>query len=245
MRHNILIAGIILLLITLSACNQVFYLDQKKDFKFNQKKIKHLISISPDFELPAILSTSKSTIKTSYQKEDTKSIYETLERQAKANGIHLQIEGGEVLEDYNADYFNYLAPLKREVLKVLYLQDFSEIEGNNKSSEPLKLHPKGLKFGFHFSHLAEKYGTPYFALHGISYKRKNNAANEGTLLAATVPSSGSLNFMTADGELVFYTIIADVSTSEIVYRELRQIDSSLSSSALKGVIKGSFAQLMK
>ncbi len=244
MKNDIKLLGIYLLLILTSACNSIFYLDQKKDFQFSQKQIKHLISISPDFEVPASLKT-ENTKKVNYQKNRLKGIYEMLESQAKVSGVHLQIEGGAMLEDYNADYFNFLAPLKKEILKVLYLQDFTEVEGNSNSPELQKYHVNGLKIGFQFSHLAEKYGTPFFALHGVSFKRKNTAQTEGTLLAATVPTEGSLNFMTADSELVFYTIIADVSTSEIVYRELRPVDSSLSEKALKTVISESFKQLMK
>lgn len=224
-----------------SACGSQFYVDRQKDFSLKDERIKHIISINPTFDLPATLSSDKNRRKKD-SKKDMDWLNEALVKNAAKNGIHLQVQAASQLDNYDAKYFNYLAPLRKEILQVLYLQDFSDVNNNNEasSSKLIQKHENGLKISSHFSHLAEKYGTAYFALQGISYKQKTSNEQEKTTLAATVPTSGALQFMSTEAETVYYTVIADVASSEIVYREYRSVKMNASNSDINAIIFDSF-----
>ena len=88
------------------------------------------------------------------------------------------------------------------------------------------------KIASHFSHLAEIYGTPFFAIQGVSFQT-NEKTNDEDLDG--VPSA-----FLVDNETLYYTVIADVSKSEIVYREFRQVNSEATESNLNSIIYDSF-----
>ena len=74
-------------------------------------------------------------------------------------------------------------------------------------------------------------------MQGISYKQKTQ---DKVTLAAAVPTSGALRFMSSEAETIYYTIIADVANAEIVYREYRNISINASNSDLNAIIFDSF-----
>lgn len=221
------------------------YIDKTESFAIKDETIKHIISINPSFNLPATLDpemAGKTPVLTS---RDAMWFYESLKDNAKLYGIVLQIEGAaETIAGYDSNYFNYLAPLKREILQVLYLQDFSDVNKGEVAVKAINRHKNGLNVSSHFSHLAEKYGTPYFAIQGISFVPKNDTGTEDLLLAAAVPTN-DLSFVTANVETVYYTVIVDVSLSQIVYREFRVIKINSSQKQFNAIIDDSFSLINK
>ena len=218
------------------------YIDKTESFAVKNESIKHIISINPNFILPATLNAENSPVISS---RDALWFYESLKNNAKKNEIHLQIEGAaETIEGFDSNYFNYLAPLKREILKVLNLQDFSDVNDELPSTKMIQKHKNGLVISSHYSHLAEKYGTPYFALQGISYIPKTETGNSEIILAATIPTS-DLSFVTANAETVYYTVIVDVSLSQIVYKEFRIIKTNNLQKNFDAIADDSFSLISK
>lgn len=220
------------------------YIDQTESFTIKDETVKHIISISPNFKLPATLDPTIADKRPALNTRDAIWFYQNLTNNAKNHGIYLQIEGAaETIAGYDSNYFNYLAPLKREILQVLSLQDFSDV---NKSTEqkPAKKHKNGLIISSHYSHLAEKYGTPYFAIQGISFVPKNKDGEQELILAAALPTN-DLSFVTANVETVYYTIIVDVSLSQIVYREFRVIKINSNQKQFDAIIDDSFSSITK
>ena len=229
-----------------SACNTgKVYIDQTDSFDIAGKDIKHIISISPNFNLPATLDPIITDKRPVLSSRDAIWFYQTLTDNAKNHGIYLQIEGAaETIEGYNSNYFNYLAPLKREILQVLSLQDFEDVNLQNPDVKPSKKHQNGLIISSHYSHLAEKYGTPYFAIQGISFVPKNENGEQELLMAAALPTD-NLSFVTVNVETVYYTVIVDVSLSQIVYREFRVIKINSNQKQFNAIINDSFSTIIK
>lgn len=220
------------------------YIDKTENFT-DKNDIKHIISINPNFILPATLNSENVDNLVVISSRDALWFYERLKTNAKKNGIHLQIEGAaETIEGFDSNYFNYLAPLKREILQVLYLQDFSDVNKNEPSTKMVQKHKNGLFISSHYSHLAEKYGTPYFALQGISYIPKSETGNAEIILAAAVPTN-DLSFVTANAETVYYTVIVDVSLSQIVYKEFRIIKTNNLQKNFDAIVDDSFSLMNK
>jgi hypothetical protein len=221
------------------------YIDKTEDFTNKVEPIRHIISINPNFILPATLNTENVEKSSFISSRDALWFYESLKTNAKKNGIYLQIEGAaETIEGFDSNYFNYLAPLKREILQVLYLQDFTDVNKNESSAKMVQKHKNGLFISSHYSHLAEKYGTPYFALQGISYISKNENGNSEIILAAAVPMN-DLSFVTANAETVYYTVIVDVSLSQIVYKEFRIIKTNNLQKNFDAIVADSFSLINK
>lgn len=221
------------------------YIDKTETFSIKDETVKHIVSINPNFILPATLNPENSDNALIINSRDALWFYDNLKSNAKKYGIHLQIEGAtETIEGFDSNYFNYLAPLKREILQVLYLQDFSDVNDDAPSTKMIQKHKNGLFISSHYSHLAEKYGTPYFALQGISYIPKTENNNAEIILAAAVPTD-DLSFVTANVETVYYTVIVDVSLSQIVYKEFRIIKTNNLQKNFDAITNDSFSLISK
>lgn len=246
MMNNSTFFLLIISITLFSACSTGrIYIDQTDSFNISDKEIKHIISISPNFNLPATLDPTIADKRPVLSSRDAIWFYQNLTNNAKNHGIYLQIEGAaETIEGYDSNYFNYLAPLKREILQVLSLQDFEDVNKQNPNVKPTKNHQNGLMISSHYSHLAEKYGTPYFAIQGISFVPKNENGEQELLLAAALPTN-DLSFVTANVETVYYTVIVDVSLSQIVYREFRVIKINSNQKQFNAIIDDSFSTIVK
>lgn len=236
-----LIKSVLIFLCCFSSCSTgKIILDKTTSFSVKQERIKHIISINPNFGLPATLDSKLAKEKPKLSEKDAFWFYNTLKFNAKKQGIYLQIEGAkEAITVNDSNYFNYLAPLKREMLAVMQLKDFDDLNKNFNSSKPIKEYPVGIDISTKHSHLAEKYGTAYFALQGVSFIPKTENTTENLLLATNIPSN-QLAFITNNAEAVYYTIIADVASSEIVYREFRKIKINTSQKQFSAIIEDSF-----
>jgi hypothetical protein len=221
------------------------YIDKTETFSIKDETVKHIISINPNFILPATLNPEIAKNKPIISRQEVLWFYEILQENAKVHGIHLQIEGAaETIEGFDSNYFNYLAPLKREILQVLSLQDFADVNKKESSTKMIQKHKNGLVISSHYSHLAEKYGTPYFALQGISYIPRADESKGEVILAAAVPTN-DLSFITSDVETVYYTVIVDVSLSEIVYKEFRIIKTNNLQKNFDSIVDDSFSLISK
>lgn len=143
-----------------------------------------------------------------------------LDRNAKKFDLDLRIYDPSIPDNQTQDYFNDLLPLKRAVMKHIQLQGIEAKAHHKNRKFSLKPYSRQFQTIFqlptHFSHLATKYGTPYFALHGlIAGKAKGD-------------------------KMLYYTIWINVESSEIVYREIRVLENKARPLILDAIIYDSF-----
>lgn len=219
------------------SCNSLMQVERQKDFSMKPSKINEIVSINPIFQTLKVSNKGKSKKSSTYSEKvkQERTFNDILKTNAKKNGIVLQIVDADELQTTDAEYFEYLAPLRKEILKVNSIKEFKDVNtvpAKEKSTEIF--YEKGPKISSHYSHLAELYGTPFFAIQGVSYK-----TNENNELDETSPNGYVPNFL-AEKETVYFTLIADVTRSEIVYREYRQVNSEANESNLNSIIYDSF-----
>ena len=216
-------------------CNSLMQIERQEDFSLKPSKIKQIISINPTFKT---LKTSQKgkNIKTNKYSESVKQerkFNQILKDNAQKNGIVLQIFDTDELGLTDSEYFEYLAPLRKEIILANKLQQFKDINTNPEKQRNAEYFYKNApKIASHFSHLAEIYGTPFFAIQGVSFQTSEKTKDEDL--------EGVPNSFLVDNETLYYTVIADVSKSEIVYREFRQVNSEANESNLNSIIYDSF-----
>ena len=239
---NINIRNILLfcvLIISNLACSSLMQIERQADFSFKKLKQKQIVSINPSFNIKTQKRGQKSKQQNKYSEavRREKKLNSLLIDNAKKNNLILQIIDTDDLQNNDAAFFNYLAPLRKEILQVNYLQDFKDINANpTKSSKTEILYQNGPKISTHYSHLAEVYGTPFFAIQGVFYQSDNQSSN-------TEPAISTKNLLpkiASNEEMLYYTVIADVSKSQIVYREYRKVGADASEANLNSIIYDSF-----
>jgi hypothetical protein len=221
------------------SCTSLLDIERQKDFSLESVKVKQIVCINPSFNVFA-QNTAKSGNNTSYSEtiKRERVFNELLSDNALKNGIILQIVDTDDLQNNDASYFNYLAPLRKEILQVNYLQNFKDINKNVKKGNSSQIkYEKGPKISTHYSHLAEVYGTSFFAVQGLSYQTNLEEKESASILSST---KALLPSVVDNQNMIYFTIIADVAKSEIVYREYRQVDASASEGNLNSIIYDSF-----
>ncbi|WNJ20480.1 hypothetical protein [Pontibacter sp. G13] len=130
---------------------------------------------------------------------------------AREVGIKLITRGDRHLTASDADYFNELIPLRNHILQANFSQDVNLKNGEERE----RIFNKAPIIDTRFSQLAQKFGTPYFSLNlllGQGRKKKN----------------------------LYLTIIVNVETAEVVYREVRFFKSKAVARNLYPVMYDSF-----
>jgi hypothetical protein len=214
------------------------------------KKDQEIVSIDPEYFIkPTANTEGKQTVqKTAMQAAaGTRNFNEILRSNAKKVKINLKIVESSTLTAYDEDYFASLAPLKRDMIQAVFLQHFGD---NQKQSN--RGFGNGKKFlvetwaqcpfiPARYCHLAQRYQTRYFAVQGIRFERKSSPIN--TLNIITVPPVGLLDLLDPDLEAYYYNIVADVVSSQIIYKEVRSVEAKDSQSDLNSLIYDSFKML--
>ncbi len=225
-------------LVFLTSCRGALRIDRTRDFNAKKIRIEKMVSLDPDFEL--LVTSGQRSTQRKYKRATAKEIQlnNTLYRNAQKNGIQVEMIDTKRLEPKDTPYFRDLAPLKREILQVSFLQDFISKKGRTFDKHTFNRHETGPVIASHFSHLAKQYDTPFFAIQGVTSHRK---PVKGKLIwLITVPPLGVVSFFSPEVDTYYYTIIANVETAEIVYREIRRVDAPASDTNLNAVIYDSF-----
>lgn len=184
------------------------------------KIIEKVISINPEFQVVSAKKSGTKLVKISGIKQAE--FIQQLEYNAKKFNIEFLVYDPSLerntIETQN--YFNDLLPLKEAVIQNMRFQDISTGRHPRKRSRlfnpPYHEFHKTFQLPTHFSSLSKKYGTPYFALHGV--------------IAATSGKS----------QMLYYTVWINVESSEIVYREIRIIENKPRPLFLNAIIYDSF-----
>ncbi len=246
--HFLLTISVGCLLIATSGCAGLLQVSRYDKFVGN-KDAEQMVTIDPEFDLNPLLQHSSDL----YQRvalrvaKSNSDFNDLLARNARKNGIKLQVIDSRTLSNMDEDFFNYLAPLKRDILQSNFLQDFGSdkqkvngIIAHGKSIKDSKTSPF---ISARYGHLAKRYGTRYFAVQGIRFYRKSSVLNP--LLLLTVPPVGIVDIINPDMDAFYYTVIADVVQSRIVYREYRKVDLKNSRSDMNAIVYDSFRIVRK
>jgi len=240
---NIHTAIFLFVLLSLGACRGALQVDRVRDFKSKKTNIQKIVCIDPDFEL--LTTSGNRKTERQYKRASAKEIQlnNILVRNARKNNLILELVDTERLLPSNMEYFSQLAPLKREVLQVSFLQDFVNRKKRRNQQKVFNRYEDGPTIGSHFSYLANEYGTRYFAVQGITTHRKPNSGR--LVLILTAPPFGVAELFSPEVDTYYYTIIADVVRAEIVYREIRKVDAPASDTNLNALIYDSFNIISK
>ncbi|MEL6670604.1 MAG: hypothetical protein AAFR61_00285 [Bacteroidota bacterium] len=188
--------------------------------------IKKVISIAPDFQfLDPRLSPSQA-IEKQYQKRQ--GYLELLASSAQEAGVELEIYDPALKNNADAAYFNELLPLREKVFQVNKLQPVPlSIHRNHRGFNRFPLTfgmEKPILMESDFSYLAEKYGTPYFAVQGFYNLRFNRLF---------IPVHQSM----------MYHVLIDVTRGEIIYREIRVMPNGFKPEIVRPIFFDSYAIL--
>lgn len=232
------IAICLIVIFLAGSCGSVVHIDKHESFSIAAEKVKRVISIDPTFHYLELKTKGKKPLTSS---KKAKFINDLLVNSAEQNGIYLNIVEVTDLEEGDMYFFEYLAPLKNEIWQSNHLQDIRQLnkDGDIKNKGNLvTIYKTGPQLMKDYSHLAEVFGTRYFALQGVLLQSKTNEEDIQPLVA-----SASLDAFLDDEQnysSIYYTIIADVVVSQVVYREYRKISTELTDANLSSIMFDSF-----
>jgi hypothetical protein len=234
----------------IASCTGGVRVDRYKPFATNHSDFKELISIDPEFDIAPIEQNGTQHYQQVNEKlkESNQRFNKLISSVGRKLDIKVTVKDGRELTRMDADYFRDLAPLKTHILQAGLVQIFgiankttehgillSGFQANDWESSP--------QLPARFAHLAQKYGTRYFAVHGIRYYKKDSPIN--ALTALTAPPIVLADLLDKDYETFYYTIVADVLDSRIVYREYRKLDMKNNTSDIESILYDSFSMLAK
>ncbi len=224
------------------ACSSTMQVE-KTVTKKSEKPIISMVSLNPDFE---IITSSANSTPREYKSINKQEIFfkDALLENATKNGLRLKILNANNFDNQDANYFKELAPLKREIMRASYLQDFITNDGEvtPKDKQGIGEFERGPIIASHYSYLAKKHETPYFAVQGLTSHKKPR--EEKYLLLFAFPPLGIASFFYPEVDTYFYNIVADVESSKIVYKEIRKVNQLANKSNMNAIIFDSF-RIMK
>lgn len=176
-----------------------------------------IVSIEPDVNLTKGFGVdAESKLIESYFKE--LQLIEVVEDAGSACGMEMV-----VLDHRNtkldADYFNFLAPLKQEILLAFFSQLEKLDDSKRSKANEFGLTPSimmldwGAELQQQYSGLSEKYNTPYFSFQGIYRVSKS---------------------------MFFVNIVCDLDMGEVVFSDLRMLKQKPNPGNLYSLVYDSF-----
>jgi hypothetical protein len=144
------------------------------------------------------------------------------------------------LQKDGTEYFNSLVKLQNEVMFAVS----SHPGGKNiavirRPGYTTRINEKQAIISPQYSYLAEKYGTPYFSFVGIDCAKSPFSILNVLLyiLGGGLPLHA---FLGGNHQTIFYNIVVNVITGEIVYRETRRGSYPVSYTNLHATVYDSF-----
>ena len=97
-----------------------------------------------------------------------------------------------------------------------------------------------------YSYLSDKYGTPYFSLHGTItvIEKKSMIGLVYFFIPFTIPY-GIVYMSNPNAHTYYYHVVVNVETGEMLYREVRYLKRKAVNSVLDGMVYDSFRILKK
>ncbi|MEO0900047.1 MAG: hypothetical protein AAFY71_26770 [Bacteroidota bacterium] len=221
-------------------CNPGQLIVERSNSDTTPSKIDKVISINPEFTSINLFRKNEERIMPDEGKREM--FNQVLKKNAKESGIELVIYDSDHLKVTDTDYFNYLLPLRQQILR----SNLSQNSAFDRKSKNLGGHSSPQTWTFienpifdsDYSWLSDKYGTRYFALHGVislAYKRRALLG-----MAIFFPPVGLYYLIRPQYRSIYYSFLVDVKKGEVVYRELREFGGEFSKNNLEAMVFDSF-----
>ncbi len=237
--------GLLLFVVGQAGCRGSLYIEKSTDYTSQAPDIKYLVSINPLFE---IIDTRKAIDLQYINSENGEIAFaDLLLENAQKKQVKLTVIDANALNKNDTLYFNHLAPFKQQIMQANFLQhiSFTQVEMSNNWFVDNWMRPDSKYFKYNpsipplYSYLSEIYGTPYFAVQGVFSVVE--AKKRRWLWLFLVPPIGLYQFIKPEVKTYFYTIIVNVRSSEIIYREVRSFNNFASKQNLNSMIYDSFS----
>lgn len=238
------------LLIPLFACQSGDILIESAAAKRGSKgNIEKIVTINPTYKFVDKREGQRKSHTLAISAQRQQEFFQALKDNADKVGIPIELFDPLNSNASDLSFFNELLPLKQSIMQANSQQRpelaYKGSSGRPNSRSEYFFIEDGIKIESSNSYLAEKYGTPYFAVHGL-VSFTNRGKDASAVAASFVPKS--LQQLASDKpskESLYYCIIADVVKSELVYREIRYFRNGTYDKAIKSMILDSFKQIKK
>ncbi|MEM6262443.1 MAG: hypothetical protein AAGI38_08045 [Bacteroidota bacterium] len=220
----------------------------QKSEAYNSKapKVEKIVSIEPSVGLSDVRKRAENRYLISDKSE--KVFNKVLAQSAKRAGIEMVLLDAESLTSDDVLYFNELLPLRTQILGSNFLKEVEIKRPSSSSLEALvpthRVFEEAPNISSQWSHLANVYGTPYFAVHGVYSEIRPTEAYVWLFLCVFPPAT-LIYLFDVNAESVFYTAVVDVTSGEVVYREIRSFSDKPTRHNLPSITYDSFAVLKK
>lgn len=238
--RKVLVVSLIVAAFSMWGCSKKGYVIVEKSEAFDKEKRNIKASDIYYFE-PTVASyyIRKSVDNQFLVAEKHKiTIGEALKKTGRRSGFRVQMLTSETIRNNYSQDSEELLQLRRSILNATALQD-NPINSGRKVSDNYKqrkIFVTPPRFASEFSHLSGNY-SPYFGLTGVF------------AVDAEPSSREARDFMSRHKSIrygqyyYFYHMVVNVETSEIIYREVKQIPYKFSSQYLNVILTDSYALL--
>lgn len=237
MRYCLFLVGLGL---CLSSCNSnSSLLVEKKTGGLDGASVQKMVSIDPEYIRVDTRKSEEAAYINSDKFEPT--FNEILERNARRRNIQLNVIDSDQLGQENIRFFNELQPLKEHILRTNFRLDVQYADEGQRASAfrpAIKYLDTPPVISSRFAHLAEVYGTPYFAVHRVFSEVRPQS--QRWLLLFFLPPLGVASFFKPETDTYYYQIVTNVVTGETIYREARRANSRAGKNNLEAMIYDSF-----
>ncbi len=204
-------------LLLLCGCTNYFIdIQRTENFKDTRKDIKKVICISPD----VAFYTDGDFDNIDYERTMAFENYflEKLKKYGKVSNFEFVVEHPLISENLTADFYNYLIPLKNDILQAALVREnpLNEIHSRSDKKVSRLVFVAPSNIAPQFSALSKTFGTPYFNWYGV---------------------------FTSKHRSIFINLIVDVETSQVLYHEIKGIDRRINKSNLPPLVYDSFKMI--
>lgn len=232
-EKHLLWMTIVLSAICLTSCSTgQLYIEKKGLYEDEVPNIKKIVSIDPQYELIDQREEAQERYLSAASREDN--FNNILLGNAKKNKLDLQIVDSDALKSEDLTFFNDLMPLRRQMWNANLFQDVDMYRDGTFENykPPTAKFERSPIFDSRFSRLSEVYGTPYFAMHGVL---SSVAKRRGLEKLNPRPKY----------RMLYYCILVNVVSSEVIYREVRTMDGEAGPGNLNFIAYDSFRIIRK
>lgn len=226
-----------------TGCKSALLVERSPEHEYEAGKIKKVISLDPEYVHVDLRKGDDVNLLRSEAREEM--FTKALVKNADKAGIELVLIQKEDLGADDLDYFNVIAPLKQQIMIANTLQDVSlgRTKGGNYMRPPSKEFRDVPIFTSEYSDLPQKYGTPYFAVHGLMSIVDKRRIPWGWWF--TIPPIAAIKMAKPNALTYYYTAVVNVETSEVIYREVRYVNRGANVDVVDPMIYDSFRILEK
>ncbi|MEM7658334.1 MAG: hypothetical protein AAF399_19565, partial [Bacteroidota bacterium] len=208
-------------------------------------RIQKIVTIDPSL---LHLNTRKSK-EDIYLKSDVREakFNERLLANAEKAKIDLEVIDRDELLSSGVDYFNDILPLKRQILSANFLQEVEsdQKKGSRTSFFSLRSAPVTRSFSINpvfdpgFGKLSDRYGTQYFAIHGL-INVIDRTTRPNLCCWLLFPPIIFFDLLVPRSQFIYYSVLVDIQSGEVLYREVREVKGNSGTTKLDAVVYDSF-----